>query len=70
MTDHSKRRIEPDGHICTNYSSSNCGHEPCRLLYVSGDVTYSVQDGILVNVTHKIVPGNRCTPLIVRGSSR
>jgi hypothetical protein len=58
MTDHGKWWIKSDGHFCTKNGTFNYGQETCVLQYVNGNDTYSVQDGILVNVTHKRVPGN------------
>ena len=58
ITDHGKWWIKSDGHFCTKYGTFNYGQKTCALQYVNGNDVYSVQDGILVNVSHKRVPGN------------
>jgi hypothetical protein len=58
IKDHGAWRIEPDGHFCVKYHVLQYGQEVCALQYQDGNDVYSVQDGILVNVTHKRVPGN------------
>ncbi len=58
IIDHDTWRIKPDGHFCTKYHVFNYGQEMCAVQYLSGNDVYAVQDGNLVNVSHKRVPGN------------
>jgi hypothetical protein len=58
MTCHGKWWITPDGHVCTQFSTFNQGHETCTLSYRDGNDIYSLRDGILAAVSHKQVPGN------------